>query len=175
MEVITVGVGDCRVSNDPGVSLVTHALGSCIAVAVHDPVAGVGGLLHFLLPEGGLNAERARVQPFLFADTGIPELFHQVYAQGGDRRRLSVRLVGGARVLDPDGFFHIGRKNYAACRQILGDAGFTVQAEAVGGAISRTVRLAIGSGELWWSSGGGQLHSLPQRAVQGGGLESEGQ
>jgi chemotaxis protein CheD len=173
MEVITVGVGDCRVSSDPGVSLVTHALGSCIAVAIHDPVAGVGGLLHFLLPECGLNFERARVQPFMFADTGIPQLFHQVYALGGDRSRLSVRLIGGAKVLDPDGFFHIGRKNYAACRRILGAAGFAIQGEAVGGAISRTVRLDVGSGELWWSSGGGQLHSLPQRGVLGGCLEKE--
>ena len=52
---LVVGVGDCRVSNDAESLLVTYALGSCIAVTVHDPVAAVGGLLHFMLPESSLD------------------------------------------------------------------------------------------------------------------------
>ena len=55
---VAVGVGDCRVSNDPECVLVTYALGSCIAVLIHDPTAGVGGLLHFALPDSGLDRER---------------------------------------------------------------------------------------------------------------------
>lgn len=163
METIVVGVGDCKVSRCPDVSLVTHALGSCIAVVVHDPVLLAGGLLHFLLPEAGLNAERAQAQPFLFADTGIPELFHQLYALGADKRRLTVRLVGGACVMDPNGVFNIGRRNYYACRRILSAAGVPVHAEAVGGSISRTVRFDVGAGRLYWNSGGGELHDLPVR------------
>lgn len=163
MESIVVGVGDCKISSCPDASLVTHALGSCIAVVVHDPVLVAGGLLHFLLPEAGLNAERAREQPFLFADTGIPELFHRMYGIGADKRRMTVRLVGGARVMDPNGVFHIGRRNYYACRRILSKAGVIVHSEAVGGAISRTVRFDIGTGRLYWNSGGGESHDLPVR------------
>src|ERR1700731_1162142 len=47
MSLHVVGIGDCKVSNEPEDVLVTHALGSCIAVMIHDPVARVAGLLHY--------------------------------------------------------------------------------------------------------------------------------
>src|SRR5580692_6617224 len=76
MKEITVGLADCRISNDPASVLVTHALGSCVAVAIHDPVAGVAGLLHLMLPESALDPAKAAVRPYQFADTGIPLMFH---------------------------------------------------------------------------------------------------
>ena len=82
MSLLTVGVGDCKVSNGADSVLTTYALGSCIAVAIYDPVAGVGGLLHFMLPESSLNPDRAGQNPFVFADTGIPMLFHAAYGIG---------------------------------------------------------------------------------------------
>jgi chemotaxis protein CheD len=163
MDVITVGIADCRVSNNPQATLVTHALGSCIAVAIHDPVANVAGLLHFMLPESAIDPERARRQPYMFADSGIPELFHAAYAQGAAKKRMSVRLIGGAQVLDPNGSFNIGKRNHLACRKILWAAGVMVSGEVVGGTISRTVRLEVKSGNLWWHTGAGEPQSLPAR------------
>ena len=43
-----VSISDCAVTNDREQSLITYALGSCIAVAIHDRTAGVAGLLHFM-------------------------------------------------------------------------------------------------------------------------------
>jgi len=166
LEAITVGIADCRVSKDPNAQLVTHALGSCIAVAVHDPVAGVGGLLHLMLPESSIDPERAKRQPYMFADTGVPELFHAAYAQGGDKKRMTVRLIGGAQVMDPNGVFNIGKRNYLACRKILWVAGVMIHGEACGGSVSRTVRMEVGTGSLWWNSGGGEPQAL---AVKKGG------
>ena len=60
MASVIVGIGDCKVSKQPDDVLITHALGSCIAVMIHDPVAKVAGLLHYMLPESSLDAERAR-------------------------------------------------------------------------------------------------------------------
>jgi chemotaxis protein CheD len=155
METITVGMADCQVSADPAGLLITHALGSCIAVAIYDPGAGVAGLLHFMLPDSKTNQERAKEKPYMFADTGIPCLFHAAYASGADKRRLIVRLVGGAQVLDPNGVFNIGKRNHVACRRILWAAGVLVRGEQVGGTVSRTVRLEVASGRLLCSSGGG--------------------
>jgi chemotaxis protein CheD len=157
--VITVGIADCRVSRDPNDCLVTHALGSCIAVAIHDPAANVAGLLHFMLPESSIHKEQVR--PLMFADTGIPELFHSAYAMGAEKKRITVRLVGGAQVADPEGVFNIGKRNYLACKRILWAAGVMIRGEEVGGAISRTVRLEVGTGNLWWSHGGGPPQALP--------------
>ena len=86
---ITVGIADCRTSGNDGDCLVTHALGSCIAVGIHDPVAAVAGLLHIMLPESSLDRAKASVQPFMFADTGIPALFRAAYAKGADKKRIS--------------------------------------------------------------------------------------
>ena len=72
---LVVGIGEFAVSTDPSGVIVTHALGSCIAVCLFDPVAKVAAMLHFLLPEAQINADRARAQPAAFADTGIPLLF----------------------------------------------------------------------------------------------------
>ncbi len=160
METITVGIADCRVSSDPNELLVTHGLGSCIAVAIHDPVAKVAGMLHFMLPDSRAAGEAAKQRPHMYADTGIPDLFHSAYAHGADKRRIIVRLVGGAQVLDPNGVFNIGKKNHAACRRILWAAGVLIQAEEVGGSVSRTVRLEVASGRLLWSSGGEPANEL---------------
>src|SRR5215813_12086540 len=100
MTQIVVGVADCQVSDNPDSVLATYALGSCIAVAIHDPVAGIGGLLHFMLPESGIDRNKAQSNPFMFADTGIPLLFRDVFERGGDRKRVVVHLVGGAQMVD---------------------------------------------------------------------------
>ena len=81
---IVVGVSDMKASNDPTGTLVTYSLGSCIGVAIYDPVAKAGGLLHFMLPESSLDPEKASTRPFMFADSGIPRLFKAVYKLGGE-------------------------------------------------------------------------------------------
>jgi len=123
MKEITVGMSDCRISNDPESVLVTHALGSCIAVAIHDPVVGVAGLLHIMLPESALDPVKAASRPYQFADTGIPLLFHAAYALGADKRRLTVRLVGGAQILDPGGVFNVGKRTIWRAARFCGRRG----------------------------------------------------
>jgi chemotaxis protein CheD len=146
---VIVGMADCRVSNSQEQVLVTYALGSCIAIAVHDPVAGVGGLLHYVLPESHISPSRAGENPYMFADTGIPLLFRRAYAYGAEKQRLVVLAAGGSQVMDQEGVFDIGKRNYLAMRTILWKAGVLLQGEHVGGILSRTVRLEVGTGRFW--------------------------
>jgi chemotaxis protein CheD len=146
MDVITVGIADCRVSNNPQATLVTHALGSCIAVAVHDPVANVAGLLHFMLPEAAIDPDRARRQPYMFADSGSPSCFTGL--RGGSREEANVspaywRSAGARSEWTPS---TSAQRNHLACRKILCVAGVMVSGEVVGGTISRTVRLEVKTG-----------------------------
>ena len=145
---VVVGIGDCKVTDNPESVLVTYALGSCIAVMIHDPVARVGGLLHFMLPESGIDREKAQSRPFMFADTGIPMLFHSAYSKGAEKRRLVVSVAGGAQMMDEGGVFNIGKRNCLAMRKIFWKAGVILQAEDVGGTMSRTVRLEVGTGRV---------------------------
>ena len=141
-----VGIADCRVTTDAAASIVTYALGSCVAVAIHDPVARVGGLLHVMLPESPRDARKAAVNPHMFADTGVPSLLRQAWDAGAEPGRLDVWLAGGARVIDDPGIFNIGERNCLMVRKALSKAGVTVRAEALGGREFRTVRLDMTSG-----------------------------
>ncbi|MBL8174178.1 MAG: chemotaxis protein CheD [Bryobacterales bacterium] len=171
MSVQIVGIGDALVSRDPGSVLVTYALGSCVAVAIHDPVVQVGGLLHFMLPESKGFSGDAKAVPFKFADTGIPMLFHEAYRLGAEKARMVVRVAGGAQVLDDSGVFNIGKRNVVAMRKILWRAGVMIQNEAVGGTVSRTVRLEVGTGKFWLREPGAQG---PELACETGWMSGGG-
>ena len=165
MKPIVVGIGDCQVSRDPESTIVTYALGSCIGLMIHDPVAGVGGLLHFMLPESSLDPAKAEKNPFMFADTGIPSLFRSAYQLGADKRRLVVSVAGGAQMMDPQGAFNIGKRNVLAVRKILWKAGVMVQAEEVGGMTSRTIRLEINTGKVLMRGAGKPEQEMPRLAA----------
>ena len=88
---VVIGIGEAAVAG-PDATIVTHALGSCVAVCLWDPEARVGAMLHFLLPESRVNPDRAKSQPGTFADTGIPRLIQEAM-QRGDRFRRRGRAV----------------------------------------------------------------------------------
>lgn len=157
---LAVGVGDVKLSGNTGETLVTYGLGSCIGVTIWDPVTRVGGLLHFMLPESQSDPEKARKNPALYADTGIPLLFRSAYQLGADKQRLVVRVAGGAQVLDGNGVFNIGKRNYLAMKKIFWKAGVLVHAEEVGGNASRTLRLEIATGKLLLQEAGEEAREL---------------
>ena len=146
---LIVGIGELAVSNHPGDVIVTHGLGSCVAVCVFDPEALVAGMLHFLLPESRINRERARVQPGVFADTGIPLLFQTAYQYGLDKRRAIVKLTGGAEVVQSaSAAFNTGRRNTLAAKNVLWRNSVFVSALEVGGTSARTLHLSVADGRL---------------------------
>jgi chemotaxis protein CheD len=164
MKAVVVGISDCQVSAEPESELVTYALGSCIAVSVWDPLRRIAGLLHYMLPESNMDARKAEASPCMFADTGIECLFKMAADKGADRRRMVVRLAGGAQVLDPQGVFNIGKRNYQAARKMLWKYGVLIASEAVGGEVSRTVRLTTENGKLRVREGNGTEMELPLHA-----------
>jgi chemotaxis protein CheD len=166
MNTLVVGVGECKVTNDPQSVLVTYALGSCVAVIVHDPVTKVGGLLHFMLPESSLDRAKAEQNPFMFADTGIPRLLQSAYELGADRRRLVVTATGGAQLLDAAGVFNIGKRNCLAMRKAFWKANVVLYAEHTGGMDSRTVRLEVATGRVFLRGAGQQEEDLLAPAFQ---------
>jgi chemotaxis protein CheD len=154
---VAVEISDFRVSDDPGATLVTWALGSCIAVMVHDPVRRAAGMIHYMLPLAETSPERARDRPAMFADTGVPLLFHSMYGLGCRKQDLVVKVAGGSSLHDDRGVFQIGKRNHAILRKMLWKAGVLVAAEDVGGAKSRTVRLHVGTGRCTVTSPGEEV------------------
>ncbi len=136
------------VSDSPEDLLITYSLGSCIAVIIFDPLASVGGMLHYMLPESSLDPEKAKKNPSMFADTGITRLFKNSYQMGAKKENIVVKSVGGAQMLDPNGIFNIGKRNCLAMRKIFWKNNVAIAAEHVGGEINRTVRLEMDSGRV---------------------------
>jgi chemotaxis protein CheD len=153
MPTTVVDIADLAVSRDPGAVLVTYSLGSCIGVALWDPVAKVGGLLHYMLPDSHISPEKARSNPAMFCDTGVPKLVGAACELGAVEQRVMVRVAGGAQLFNDDATFNIGRRNYLALRQILSKNGIVISAEDVGGTVSRTLKLDVGTGGLTIKSG----------------------
>lgn len=146
-----------RVSRDEDDVMVTHALGSCLGIAVHDPVARVGGLLHVMMPEGRTNPEKAAANPCIFVDTGVPALLQEVVNAGGIKSRFIVKVAGGANVNGiHNDRFQIGKRNYVTLRKILWKCGVLIKSEDVGGSSARTMHLEIRDGRVRILSAGSE-------------------
>ncbi len=118
---IVVRVADLQVGGS-GDLLVTIGLGSCIAIALHDSVACVGGLAHVLLPSPALTKQDGN--PAKSPHTAVPRLLELMSALGASPRRVTARLAGGASMFaalappghDPDGRAQRGRVPAGAAR-----------------------------------------------------------
>jgi len=152
-----VGVADMKLSRQPGDIIVTHALGSCLGVTAHDPVAKVGGMLHVMMPISKVNPDKAKANPYMFVDTGVPAFFEQIYKAGGNKGRLVVKVAGGANVQkSTKDNFAIGKRNHVVLKKLFWKNGILIESEDVGKDTARTMYLEIGSGRVWLSVAGNQ-------------------
>ena len=149
-----VGVADMKVSSEKGDQIVTHALGSCLGIVIHDPVAGVGGIFHVMLPNASVNPEKAQKNPLMFVDVGTSLFFKEAYAAGAVKKRLVVKVAGGASLGSKEDFFAIGKRNFVVLRKLFWKNGIMIAAHDVGGKVSRTVHLDVDSGKTVLVSNG---------------------
>lgn len=151
---ITVNVSDAKASDKDDDTIVTFSLGSCIGVSLWDPVSKVGGMLHYQLPSSDLDPARAKANPCMFADTGMAALISHLESMGANKKRMKVKIAGGAQMLNDAGLFNIGRRNHAAIRKILWQHGLFLDGEDVGGSAPRTLYLQIKDGSVVTKSNG---------------------
>jgi chemotaxis protein CheD len=136
-----VGISELEVARAPA-TLTAVALGSCVGVLVHDPVAQVGGLAH-----GRPRADA----PGRFAPTAVAALLDGIVALGAEPSRLTARLVGGASMfaqLQPAGTIQVGERNVHAVREALHRHSVRVVGEAVGGDFGRSVDFDLATGRV---------------------------
>ncbi len=145
---VVVGIAELAVVQGHEQVLVTHALGSCIGLTVFDPVAAVGGLLHYLLDHplegraGGADAEA------MFATTGIPTLFREAYRLGASRERIIACAAGGSEMLSGTAGLRIGARNRRILARIFSKNRLSLRAEDTGGCDARTLRLDMRAGQV---------------------------
>ncbi|MCP4455962.1 MAG: chemotaxis protein CheD [Planctomycetes bacterium] len=151
---VIVNVSDAKVSRNPSDVVLTHSLGSCIGVCLYDAAARVGGMLHFQLPDSKMNPDRAKENPFMFADSGLKLLIRKLETLGAKRKLLNVKIAGGAAMNTGPKGFDIGKRNCLAIRKLLWKLGMFLDAEEVGGASPRNLYLDISDGTVIMKSNG---------------------
>jgi chemotaxis receptor (MCP) glutamine deamidase CheD len=123
---------------------ITTILGSCVAVALHDPLSRVGGLNHYLLPRAAPGEEGS----LRYGSVAIPELIREVVGWGADHSRLEARVYGGGDVLGDLSLGNaIGAKNADFARDFLERAGIPVVESDVGGTRGRRLVFYTDSGK----------------------------
>lgn len=139
---INVLQGQFHVTNDDGVMLAT-ILGSCVAACIRDPVARVGGLNHFLLPDGESEPGGSSLKYGVHA---MELLINGILAEGGRRGRLTAKLFGGARMAAnlPD----IGRRNAAFAEDFLRREGIRHEGGSLLGHAARRIQFWPASGRI---------------------------
>jgi chemotaxis protein CheD len=128
--------------------LITYSLGSCIGVCLYDPATRIGGMLHYQLPASTMDAQRAQEAPFMFADTGMKILVDKILSMGANKKRVQVKIAGGAAMENGPAGFDIGKRNYLALRRILWQYGMFIDKEDIGGSCPRTLSLQIADGAV---------------------------
>jgi chemotaxis protein CheD len=143
---IEIGIAEYAVTPN-GAELSTFGLGSCVAVALHDPDSGVSALAHVMLPRKGGSDDGD--SPGKFADTAVKAMLSEMAEQGADRGNVRAKVVGGSEMFDFSGIAEgVGRRNVEAVERELESHDIPIEAEDVGGDHGRSVRFDGETGTL---------------------------
>ena len=166
--------GEHFVTDDPEVVLTT-ILGSCVAACLRDPMTGVGGMNHFLLPGG--DARKGDADSVRYGVHAMELLVNALLAKGARRERLEGKLFGGARLIT--GLTDVGEMNATFAEDFLrreglnhaggslrGDSGRRIQFWPVSGR-ARQVFLPKDTPEVFAR----EVHPAPKPAAETGALE----
>ncbi|MBD2858130.1 chemoreceptor glutamine deamidase CheD [Spongiibacter sp. KMU-158] len=123
--------------------MISTVLGSCIAACIRDRVLNIGGLNHFMLPEGegGMDGVAAR-----YGTYAMEHLINDILKKGGKRQNLEIKIFGGGKIMK--GITDIGAKNIRFIKQFLATEGLVAEAEDLGLEFSRKVNYFPSTGRV---------------------------
>lgn len=146
VQIVKVGMADLNIVKSPGI-LTTLGLGSCVGIALYDPIAKVGGLAHIMLPDSTQIKNNSNTAKF--ADTAIIELLNRLISHGAKQNRIVAKIAGGAHMFEfknIDDTMRIGSRNVTAVIDMLEMQRIPILASDTGSNYGRTVELHTESG-----------------------------
>jgi chemotaxis protein CheD len=139
-EIIKVGMADLKTCVSPN-GVTTLGLGSCVGIAIRDPVTKIGGLAHIMLPDS-TAITNGQHNVAKFADTGIVELVKQMEKIGAKRSRMVAKIAGGATMFSfqgQGGVGQVGNRNVESVKKKLAELKIPILAQDTGKNYGRTV------------------------------------
>ncbi len=144
VKTVTLFSGDYYVTDQPQQMIVT-ILGSCVAACMRDPVMKIGGMNHFLLPEGP-DASMRGSEGARYGAYAMEQLINGIIKLGGMKSRLEVKVFGGGNVIENSAM--IGSRNIAFVRGFLRDEGLQIVSEDLGDTYPRRLRYYPDTGKV---------------------------
>lgn len=140
-DIIKVGMADLKTCVAPN-GMTTLGLGSCVGIAIRDPMTKIGGLAHVMLPDS-TAIKNGYMNVAKFADTGIVELVAKMEKQGAQRSRMVAKIAGGATMFSfqsgSSTIGQVGQRNVEATKAKLKELNIPIVAEDTGENYGRTV------------------------------------
>lgn len=143
---ITVGIGEYAITDLIDEHIITHALGSCVAIIVHCPYTKYTAMAHIVLPNQDQKNIRVVEREAYYAEDIIPKMIEFfINKPNCNKNRLKVMMVGGATKKGKD-VFNVGQRNVRAVRNILDSYGLNYESTEILGQFSRTVTIEVETG-----------------------------
>lgn len=143
-EIAAILPGEFFVSATP--MIVYTVLGSCISACIRDPVVGVGGMNHFMLPkpkDGGSDSWGVSTR---YGSYAMESLINDILKQGGIKSRLEVKLFGAGKIYE--GQIDVGARNAEWVLDFLKTEGLTAVKTDLGDVCPRKVYYFTDSGRV---------------------------
>lgn len=109
--------------------LIVTVLGSCVAACIRDRVSGIGGMNHFMLPDGGGDPANPASTSMRYGAYAMEMLINQILKAGGKRENLEAKVFGGGNVLQGFTHMNVGERNAQFVRTFLRNENIRVLAE----------------------------------------------
>jgi chemotaxis protein CheD len=145
-KVVTLYIGGVHASEIP--VLIKTLLGSCIAVCLFDPNRRIGGMNHFMLPQGRSDPDKGEATRF--GVHAMDCLIGAMMKAGAERRCLIAKAFGGAHVLGiNESATGVPQQNIAFVREFFGSEHIPVVSEDLGGYHPRELHFLTGTGQAF--------------------------
>lgn len=145
-EIASILPGEFFVSREPMV--VYTVLGSCISACIRDPIAGVGGMNHFMLPapKEHQSGDAWGGESTRYGSFAMEQLINGILMRGGNRSRLEVKLFGAGKIYE--GNIDVGARNTEWVLHYLAQEGLSVVKSDLGDVFPRKVYYFTDSGRV---------------------------
>jgi chemotaxis protein CheD len=143
--IVKVFPGEFHISRQSDEVLLT-VLGSCVSACVRDPLAGIGGMNHFMLPQHKSGAWGNDLKSTRFGNFAMEKLVNELIKAGCARERMEIKVFGGGNVTESSNA--VGSDNAEFVLQYLQAEGLSCAAKDLGGTLPRRIQYYPSTGRV---------------------------
>lgn len=130
--------------------MISTVLGSCVSACILDPIMGVAGMNHFMLPatRNAIEPKKGNSDATRYGNHAMEQMINSILKAGGRRENLEVKLFGGGKVLADMNKIDIGQKNIVFIRSYIAIEGLRVLTADLGDVYPRKVLYFTDNGKV---------------------------